>query len=334
MGLSYFLDICPSDEERNVMKAMVIDTFGGLETLHPAEVPTPIPGPGEVLIRLTATSVNPVDWKIREGYLKDFFPHKFPLILGWDAAGIVAGLGDGVTDFAIGDPVYAYCRKPIVQWGTYAEYVSMAADAVAPAPRSIPLESAAALPLVGLTSWQVLYDSMDLKHGQAVLIHAGAGGIGSLAIQLAKAKGARVLTTARTENHAYVEALGADIAIDYTREPFADAVRRAVPYGLDAVFDTMGGRTQAESWPVLKKNGILVSIAEPPADPLAERWGVRAAYVFVSPNGAELRALAGLVDDGKVKAPAVEVLPLEQAQAAQQRSQSHHQRGKIVLKIA
>lgn len=316
------------------MKAMVIDGFGGADKLHWAEVETPAPGPGEVLIKLAATSVNPVEWKIREGYLAKAFPHHFPLILGWDAAGTVAALGAGVSGFTVGEKVFAYCRKPEVQWGTYAEYVVMDAAAVAPAPANLSLEEAATLPLVGLTSWQAMFDTAQLSAGQTVLIHAGAGGIGSLAIPLAKARGARVLTTARAANHDYVRALGADLAIDYTTRPFADAVRQAVPEGVDVVFDTMGGTTQADSWATLKTGGFLVSIVDRPDQAAAAAKGLRAAYVFVSPNGAELREIAALVEAGKVNPPAIEILPLERAADAQEQSRAHHVRGKIVLKIA
>ncbi|HXP97552.1 MAG TPA: NADP-dependent oxidoreductase [Telmatospirillum sp.] len=315
------------------MKAMVIDEFGGANQLHAAEVPTPVAGSGEVLIKLAATSVNPVDWKIREGHLAKALPHHFPLILGWDAAGTIAAIGPGVADFRPGDKVYAYARKPEVQWGTYADYIALDAQAVALAPRGLSLQAAATLPLVGLTSWQVLFDAAKLDAGQWVLIHAGAGGIGSLAIQLAKAKKARVVTTARAENHAYVKELGADIVIDYTAEPFAAAVRRAVPEGVDVVFDTMGGQTQAESWGLLKAGGILVSIVDPPDEAKAAAMGLRSGYVFVSPNGQQLRELAALIETGQVKPPAFEVLPLAEATMAQERSQTHHVRGKIVLEI-
>lgn len=316
------------------MKAMVIDAFGGPDKLHWAEVPKPVAGPGDVLIKLAATSVNPVDWKIREGYLAKAFPHHFPLIPGWDAAGTVAAVGHDVHGFQTGDAVYAYARKPEVQWGTYAEFIALDASHVAFAPRGLPPEAAATLPLVGLTSWQVLFDTAKLEAGQTALIHAGAGGIGTLAIQLAKARGARVITTARTENHAYVRELGADVAIDYTAGPFAEAVRRAVPDGVDVVFDTMGGQTQADSWSTLKTGGILVSIVDPPLEAEAAARGVRAAYVFVSPNGEQLHDLAALVEAGKVKPPSMQVMALGDAAAAHERSRAHHIRGKIVLKIA
>ncbi len=184
----------------------------------PRRVGGRIAGPGEVLIRRAATSVNPVEWKIREGYLAKALPHHFPLIPGWDAAGTIAAVGQGLHGFHPGDAVYAYARKPEVQWGTYADFVALDARAVAFAPRGLSLEAAAALPLVGLTPWQVLFDTARLEAG----------------------------------NQAYVKGLGADIVVDYAAEPFAAAVRRAVPDGVDVVFDTMGGQILADSWSVLK----------------------------------------------------------------------------------
>ena len=197
------------------MKAIVIDAFGGPDRLRAAEVPTPKASAGEVVIELACTSVNPVDWKIREGMLSGLFPHTFPLILGWDAAGTVSDTGEAVNEFSVGDRVYAYCRKPTVQWGTYAEYVAVPASAVAAMPANLSFAEAAAIPLVGLTSWQVLFDAANLRAGQTVLIHAGAGGLGSIAIQLAKNAGATVFTTASAANHEYVRSLGADHVIDY-----------------------------------------------------------------------------------------------------------------------
>jgi NADPH2:quinone reductase len=312
---------------------MVIDGFGGPEKLHWAKVPTPVARRHEVLIKLAATSVNPVDWKICEGRLKDRFPHRFPLIPGWDAAGTVAAMGQAVQGLKIGDAVYAYCRKPEVQWGTYAEFVTVDADAAAPAPARLPPEQTATLPLVGLTAWQALFNAAGLKSGQTVLIHAGAGGVGGMAIQLAKAVGARVLTTARAENHDYVRSLGADLAIDYSAAPFGPAVRKAAPAGVEVVFDTVGGQTQADSWAALAKGGILVSIAEPPDEKCAQAQEARGAYVFVSPNGRQLRELALMVASGRLRPPLIDILPLDAAAQALERSRAGHVRGKIVLKI-
>jgi NADPH2:quinone reductase len=238
-----------------------------------------------------------------------------------------------VTAFRGGDKVYAYCRKPKVQHGTYAEYVAMAADAVAPMPTTLDFAAASTIPLTGLTAWQSLFDTGRLSAGQKVLVHAGAGGVGSLAIQFAKSVGATVYTTARGRNHAYVKELGADAAIDYTRENFVDAVRALVPEGLDLVFDTVGEHVQRESYKTLKRGGMLVSIVNLPEPGEAERYGARTSFVFVSPNGGQLREIAALIDAGHVRPAEYEVVPLDRAAEAQERSQAGHVRGKIVLKI-
>jgi len=315
------------------MRAIVFDEFGGPEKLRMAEVSIPTPAADEVLIEVRCASVNPVDWKIREGMLADLFPHEFPIVPGWDAAGGIASVGKGVTAFHIGDKVYAYCRKPKIRHGTYAEYVTMTAEAVAPMPRNLDFAAASTIPLAGLTAWQALFDAGKLSAGGKVLVHAGAGGVGSLAIQFAKAAGATVYTTARGQNHAYVKGLGADAAIDYTRVKFVDAVRALAPEGLDLVLDTMGEHVQRESYKALKRGGMLVSIINVPESGEAERYGARTSFVFVSPNGGQLREIAGLIEAGKVRPPEYEVMPLDRAAEAQERSRTGHVRGKIVLNI-
>lgn len=315
------------------MKAIILQEFGGSDTLHVADVPRPEPKAEEILIRVSHAGVNPVDWKIREGYLQTMFPHRFPLIPGWDAAGTVESLGSSVQGFALGDRVYAYCRKPEVQWGTYAEFVAMRADAVAKIPDTLAFDDAAGIPLVGLTSWQVLFDTAQLRPGQTVLIHAGAGGLGSLAIQFAKHAGARVIVTASAANHDYVRALGADDAIDYTSEDFTAAVRARHPQGIDLVFATVGGKVLEDSYAVLAKGGMLVSVVGRPSQEDGDRWGVRLGYVFVSPNGDQLREIASLVERGKVRLPAKTVLPLDDAAKAQDLSRAGKTRGKVVLAV-
>lgn len=315
------------------MRAIVIDGFGSADRLRSAEVPAPAAAAGEVLIRIVAAGVNPVDWKIRKGFLDSLLPHRFPLIPGWDAAGTIAALGDGVAGFAVGDRVWAYCRKPKVQGGTYAEFVVMPAGAVAPMPARIGFAAAASMPLVALTSWQALFDTAGLTTGQSVLIHAGAGGIGSMAVQLARQAGATVVATASAANRVYVRELGAGHVIDYTAGDFAPAVRALFPGGVDVVFDTIGGETQARSYGVLRRGGFLVSIVDEPRAEEAARAGVRHAYVFVKPDAAQLRRIAALVDEGKIHPPAVTVMPLVEAAAAQRLSREGHVRGKIALQI-
>lgn len=315
------------------MRAMAIDTFGGAERLYLADLPRPVPHAGDVLIVIHCTSINPVDWKIREGMLQKRFPHVFPLIPGWDAAGVVGALGKGVKEFKVGDRVYAYCRKPTVQWGTYAEFVAMSADAVAPMPANLTFAEAAAIPLAGLTAWQSVLGTAQLARGRTILVHAGAGGVGGMAVQFARHVGATVYTTASRRNHGYVASLGAHHAIDYLAEDFVSAVKRLCPGGVDVVFDTLGGDIQARSYDVIKPGGMLVSIAEPPDEAFAATRNVRANYVFVSPNGQQLREIARLIERGAVKAPHLEEMLLEQAAAAQEKSRAGHVAGKIVLRI-
>ncbi len=315
------------------MKAIVIEAFGGPERLKAADVPTPEPGPEDVLIEVACTSVNPVDWKIREGMLADMFPHAFPLIPGWDAAGTVSAVGRNVDRFQAGDKVFAYCRKPEIRFGTYCEYVTVHESAVAPMPGNIGFAEAATIPLVGLTAWQSLFDTAKLAAGEKVLVHAGAGGVGSLAIQLAKHAGATVYTTARAANHDYVASLGADAAIDYVKDNFVDVLRKREPLGIDVVFDTIGGNVQRRSYKVLKRGGRLVSIISIPDPDEARPYGVRTNFVFVSPDGKQLRRLADLIESGAVRPPVFEVMRLDEAAKAHELSRAGHVRGKIVLKI-
>lgn len=316
------------------MKAIVMDEFGGPEKLRLEEVPDPTPEEDEVLIRVVCAGVNPVDWKIREGMLAGRLPHEFPLIPGWDAAGVVEGFGRAAYGVRHGRRVYAYCRKPVVRWGCYAEYVTMRADAVAPIPEGLSFAEAATVPLAALTAWQSLCEPRALKEGDTALIHAGAGGVGGYAIQFAKVLGARVIATASAANHAYVRSLGADVAIDYGAGPFEDAVRAAAPEGVDFVYDTVGGDTQRRSYGVLRKGGTLVGIVSPPDESEAARHGVSARYVFVSPDGAQLREIGELIEGGKVKPSAPEELPLERAAEAQERNKARHVRGKLVLRVS
>ena len=316
------------------MKAMVIDRFGGAEQLHLTEIGTPEPEAGDVLIEIAYTSVNPVDWKIREGMLEGLFPHAFPLIPGWDAAGTVAAVGDGVHEFGVGERVYAYCRKPRVQWGTYAEYVTMPAAAVAPMPQGLSFAEAATIPLVGLTCWQALFDAAHLAAGQSILILNGAGGTGSLAIQFAKHAGARVVACASAGNHEYLRSLGADVLIDYRSTDVVAAVKAHFPEGVDVIYANIGGAPHMQSYPLIKPGGTLVSIVDQPDQNAANDSGATAVYVFVEPSGIQLREIARLIDAGFVKPPQITVMNLEEAAEAQRLSEAHHVRGKVALKVS
>lgn len=315
------------------MRAVICDGFGGAEVMRLGDIDTPSPGPGEVLIRVQAAGVNPVDWKIREGGLARLFPCKFPLIPGWDAAGTVAALGDGVQGLAPGERVWAFCRKPDIQWGTYAEYVVMSADGVAPMPADLTFAQASTVPLAALTAWQSMLEVAKLRPGQTVLIHAGAGGVGGFAVPIAKWVGAKVIATAKADNHAYVRELGADHVIDYTADDFVAATRAVAPEGVDMAFGTVGGEVLTHSYRTVKPGGILVSITDKTDRELAERLGIRCKYVFVKPDAGHLRRLAGLADQGVLKIPEIVEMPLARAAEALDLSRTGHVRGKIVLTV-
>jgi NADPH:quinone reductase-like Zn-dependent oxidoreductase len=308
------------------MKAVRIHKYGGPECLVYEEVVRPQPGSGEVLVRVEAAAVNPVDWKVREGYLKEMLYHSLPLILGWDVSGVVEAVDPGVTHFKVGDEVFS--RPDLERDGAYAEYVVIRETEVALKPESIDHIHAAAIPLAGLTAWKSIIDAARVAPGQRVLIHGAAGGVGSFAVQLAKWRGAHVIATASAHNHDYLRELGADEVVDYRAVRFEEVTGK-----VDVVFDTIGGETQQRSWQVLKKGGILVSIVDPPPVELAGIHGVRQAFVFIQPDASALAELARLVDTGKLQSRVETVLPLSEARRAQELSQGGHVRGKIVLKV-
>jgi len=316
------------------MKALYIENFGGIDQIKIGRLPLPQVNVNEVKIKIAYTAVNPVDGKIRQGLLKEHLPHHFPLILGWDAAGIIDEVGSNVTHFKKGDKVFAYCRKPIVQWGSYAEYICLEAQNVAFIPLNLTFAQAAAIPLAALTARQVLFDKVHLKKGETILIQAGAGGVGSLAIQFAKLAGARVITTGSKANQSYLKELGADFVIDYHTKDIRKEIRKIAPDGIDTVFDTLGGQSLKDSYSVLKKNGKIVSIVEPPAEDLNERYGVQGFYHFVNPNGQELQEIANLIQEGKIKPVPIQEMAIEEAGEAQEINKKGHVRGKIVLKVS
>lgn len=303
------------------MKAVRIHRFGGPERLKYEEVPRPEPGPGEVLIRVHASGVNPVDWKIREGAFKS----RLPLTLGWDFSGIVEEAGPGAR-FKPGDEVYG--RPDTSRDGSYAEYLVARATEIASKPRTIDHLHAAGIALAGLTAWQALFDAAGLQPGQTVLIHGASGGVGGFAVQLAKWRGARVIGTASKRNFDFVRGLGADEILDHEAKDFLRGVS-----GVDVVLDTIGGETQTRSWKTLKYGGTLVSIVQPPSRDQAEARGAKGILVSAKPSADQLAELARLVDAGKIKVAVETVLPLSEARRAQELSQSHHARGKIVLRV-
>jgi NADPH:quinone reductase-like Zn-dependent oxidoreductase len=308
------------------MKAVSIYTYGGPEVLKYEDAPRPHPREGEVLVRVHAAGINPVDWKIREGHLKEMLHHTLPLILGWDVSGVVETLGPEVKRLKSGDEVFS--RPDISRDGAYAEFIVIKESEVALKPLSIDHIHAAALPLAGLTAWQTLFDAGGLVAGQRVLIHGGAGGVGHLAVQLAKWKGAHVIATASAANHDFLRKLGADQIVDYKTVRFEDAVEP-----VDIVLDTQGGEIQERSWKTLKPGGILISIANPPSAEKAKALGVRQAFVFIEPNAAHLAEIAKLVDADKLKVIVETILSLSDAARGQELSERGHTRGKIVLRV-
>lgn len=315
------------------MKAIAIREFGGRDKLERMDLPVPEVGKGEVLVRVKAAGVNPVDWKIREGWLKDLFPHRFPLIPGWDAAGIVQRVGPGVTRFKVGDEIFAYGRKPVVQGGAYAEYISLTEEHMAFKPRNTTFNEAAGIPLAALTAYQALVDAAKIQSGERVLIHAAAGGVGGFGVQIATDRGALVWGTAGSRNGDYVRSLGAERVIDYSRDDFRKVVRSAYPDGVDAVFDCVGGDVLRKSVEIVRKGGRLISIVDSLDEGNLGRADIGFEFVFVAPNSKELSELGQMVEQGRLKVHLEEVLPLEAAARAHELNESRHTRGKIVLSV-
>jgi NADPH:quinone reductase-like Zn-dependent oxidoreductase len=309
------------------MKAVRVHEYGGPEVLKYEEAPRPKPGPGEVLVRIRAAGVNPMDWKVREGYLREALAYRMPFVPGWDVSGVVEATGPNVTQLAAGDEVYGY--PSVVRDGAYAEYAVVPEAELALKPRTLDHVHAASVPMAALTAWQGLFDAGDLRTEQKVLIHGGAGGVGSFAVQFARWKGAFIIATASGRNQEFLRNLGADLTIDYERSRFDRVV-----CDVDLVFDTVGGDTLKRSWRVLKKGGILVSTVETPDAAEAAAHGVRGALVDMQANRGELVEIARLVDSGIVRPIVEAVFPLKEARHAQELSQTGHARGKIVLKVA
>jgi NADPH:quinone reductase-like Zn-dependent oxidoreductase len=315
------------------MKAVAISEFGGQDKLQLMDLPVPEIENREILVRVKAAGVNPVDWKIREGYLKDLFPHQFPVILGWDAAGIVESVGQEVTRFQKGDEIFAYCRKPIVQGGTYAEYIALEEEHAALKPESSSFEAAASIPLAALTAYQALFDAARLQSGETVLIHAAAGGVGGFGVQLAKDRGAIVWGTASERNTEYTLELGADRVVDYTQADFREAARSEYPDGVDVVFDCVGGEVLKRSAAIVKKGGRLISIVDDPNQ--LDVAGIDSEFVFVVPNHSQLSELSQMFEQGRLKTYLSEVLPLglQEVRRAHELSELGRTRGKMVLVV-
>lgn len=309
------------------MRAIAVNEWGGRDKLELVDVEPPPVAPDGVLVRIRAASLNPVDWKIREGKLAGAFPYHFPVILGWDAAGTVEQVGPAVTWFKPGDPVYGYCRRHDLQYGTYAEFTTVPEGFVAHMPEDLSFEEAAALPLAGLTAHQSL-ERLGLRGGETLFVTGGAGGVGHLAVQLARARGARVIASASPANHDFLRGLGAE-PVDYNDDVPAQ-VRALTDDGADAAFDLFGGATQEQALDALRPGGRAVSIAHPPEP----REHLETGYVFVRPSGFDLgEVITPLVQDGALRPHIAATYPLEQAADAMAQLEEGHVRGKLVLTI-
>ena len=306
------------------MKAIVAHEYGGPEKLKLEEVPVPEPKDTEILVRVIASGVNPADPLILNGkYAKEFGTH-LPLVLGYDMAGVVVKTGAKVTKLKVGDPVYAY----LLWGGGWAEYCISNETESAIKPKSLNFTDASAVPLAALTAWQALIDLGKIQAGQTVLIHGGSGGVGSFAIQIAKARGAKVIATASTPNQDLLKQLGADVVIDYTKPNWETTI-----HDVDFALLPVGGETMKRTYGVMKKGGTIATLISR-ADPAElQKRGIRGAPVFSHPDANELSEITKLIDAGKIKPIVTQVLPLADAAKADAQAETHHTRGKVVLKI-
>ncbi|MDA1905041.1 NADP-dependent oxidoreductase [Bacillus cereus] len=331
------------------MKAMIIDKYGKVP-MRMAEVPTPEINEYEVLAEIHAASINPIDFKIRDGKVKMLLKYEMPLILGNDFSGVITKVGSKVTRFKVGDEIYARPRKNKI--GTFAEYIAIHEDDIALKPKNLSFEEAASIPLVGLTSYQALHDIMHLQKGQKILIHAGSGGVGTFAIQLAKIMGATVTTTASEAGANLVKSLGADEIINYKTEKFEEILTN-----YDAVFDTIGGTTLEKSFNIIKSGGNIVSVSGMPNARFGKEFGsgffktllfslaskkltalekkhnAQYSFLFMKPSGDQLRTIANYIEAGKIKPVIDRVFPFEDAQKAMEYSEAGRAKGKIIVKM-
>ena len=308
----------------STMKAIVVHEYGGPEVLKYEDAPRPEPKENEALVRVIAAGVNPVDALIRSGKYAKFFGTTLPLIPGYDIAGIVEKTGAKITKLKANDSIYAY-----VLWaGGYAEYAVATEGEATAKPKSLNYIEAAAVPLAALTAWQALIDTAKLSAGQTVLIHGGSGGVGSMAIQIAKARGAKVIATASTANQELLKELGADETVDYTKTKFEDVAK-----DVDVVLDSVGKDTLARSYGVVRKGGIIATLVAQPDQAELDKHGIRGAAISVKPNASELAEITKLIEEKKIKPVVSQVLPLTEAVKAQEQAATHHTRGKIVLRV-
>jgi NADPH:quinone reductase-like Zn-dependent oxidoreductase len=314
------------DEAPQQMQAVRIHEFGAPSVLTLEVAPRPVPGPGELLVRVHAAAVNPVDTGARAGRAQDIVQARLPYTPGFDVSGVVAEVGDGVIRFAPGDAVFAMLH--LTRGGGYAEYAIVRESEAAEKPANISHAEAASLPLVALTVWQAFFETADLQPGQTVLIHAGAGGVGTVAIQVAKWRGARVIATASPQNHEFLRTLGADLVIDYNTQRFDDLVR-----DVDLVLDPIGGDTQVRSLQTLRDGGSLVGLMGLTRAAMSPPRGIHAEAILVEPHADQLARIAELVAAGHLRPVVSHLLPLADAAEAHVQSETRRTRGKIVLEV-
>ena len=307
------------------MQAMSYSEYGDNSVLAYGELPKPAVGPSDVLVRVKTAGVNPVDWKVMAGGLDAVLKPSFPVVPGWDVAGVVEEVGDEVSNVHVGDEVVAYARKKVLSGGTFAEYVTLPESFLAPKPKNLSWDEAGGLPLAGLMAYQLL-TQLGVGPADTVLIHAAAGGVGSMAVQIAKALGATVIGTASARNHDYVRGLGADQVVEYG-DGLVERVREVAPHGVNVSADFIGG-VEDETLQVLAQGGRHASIAD---RSVVEHGG---QYVSVQPSGDDLTKLGGLVEAGQVRVEVTDTFPLAQLPDAFERSREGHVRGKLVVRVA
>ncbi len=309
------------------MKAVVLEEYGGPEVLRLREVTMPSPAEDEVLIRVLYTAINALEWKLRQGMGEKMgFDLTLPFVLGCEIAGTVEAVGSQAHDFKVGDDVFGFVD--VKRSGGYAEYITAKASEIGHKPRNIDFAHAAAIPVGALTVWQALFETASLQSGQTILIHGATGGVGSLAVQLARSRGAYVIATGSKHSEEFVRSLGADAFIDYTTRRFEDVV-----HGVDVVFDPVGGQMQERSFSSLKIGGFLVSIVAPPSAELAAKHNIRSAVVYARPDNRTLAEISRLVEDERLYSSIDTLLPLCEVQQAHRLMETGHKRGKIVLQI-
>ena len=311
---------------RDFMKAAQLTQYGGKEVITIGDIPAPIIEDGKILIQVKAAGVNPFDWKVQQGYMKDFIPLKLPIVLGGDFAGVVVEVGASVSDFKKGDEVYGQANAVAGNSGAFAEMTLTTSTSVALKPKTLEFAQAGALPLVGVSAIQALIDTMKLTKGQKILIHGGAGGIGSIAIQIAKNIGAHVATTGSANDFDFIKQLGADELIDYKTQKFEDTLKM-----YDAVFDTVGGETTNRSLSVLKNGGILVSMTQPADETVVKEQQIKAVVQGTQVTTERLKKLTQLVESGVVKVNVEKTFPLEQAADALEYLKTTPPKGKVVI---